>query len=148
MGLLGLCAMFYIPSVKNKMFIDPDKVTMTDYLSGNIDEDNVQTNMRKFMWEDASRRFYDNHELIGSGTGRVQTFFYTEATDARRGGSCITISSYCDAIMAKLVFGYFFGVFCNYNTLHYSLPQIIQRICENEFVGGWSFIARCVCDNV
>lgn len=86
MGLLGLCAMFYIPSVKNKMFIDPDKVTMTDYLSGNIDEDNVQTNMRKFMWEDASRRFYDNHELIGSGTGRVQTFFYTEATDARRGG--------------------------------------------------------------
>jgi len=85
-GLLGLCAMFYIPSVRNKMFIDPDKVTITDYLQGNIDEDNIQTNMRKFMWEDATKRFYDGHELTGSGTGRVQRFFYTEATDARRGG--------------------------------------------------------------
>lgn len=85
-GLLGLCAMFYIPTVKNKMFIHPDQVTITDYLSGNIDENNVQTNMRKFMWEDATHRFYDGHEIVGSGTGRVQTFFYTEATDSRRGG--------------------------------------------------------------
>lgn len=85
-GILGLCSMFYIPAVKNKMFINPNKVTMTDYLTGNIDENNIQTNMRKFMWEDATEKFYDGHELTGSGTGRIQTFFYTEATDARRGG--------------------------------------------------------------
>lgn len=85
-GILGLCVMFYVPDVKNKMFIDPDKVSMSDYLQGNIDETNVQTNMRKFMWESATKMFYDGHELIGSGTGRVQKFFYTEATDARRGG--------------------------------------------------------------
>lgn len=86
MGVLGLCVMFYVPAVKNKMFIDPDKVTMMDYLTFNIDEENVQTNMRKFMWEDATKRFYEGHEMMGSGTGRVQTFFYNEATDARRGG--------------------------------------------------------------
>lgn len=85
-GVLGLCSMFYIPSVKNKMFFRPDEVTITDYVTGNYDEDNVRTNMRKFMWEDATERFYKGHETIGSGTGRVQTFFYTEATDSRRGG--------------------------------------------------------------
>lgn len=85
-GILGLASMFYIPAVKNKMFINPNKVTMMDYLTGNIDENNIRTNMRKFMWEDATERFYDGNELTGSGTGRIQTFFYTEATDARRGG--------------------------------------------------------------
>lgn len=68
------------------MFIDPDKANIVDYMTFNIDENNVQTNMRKFMWEDATKRFYNGHELVGSGTGRVQTFFYTEATDARKGG--------------------------------------------------------------
>lgn len=85
-GLLGLCVMFYVPAVKNKMFLNPDKVQITDYLSGNIDEDNVQMNYRQFMWEDATSKFYEGHELAGSGTGRVQTFFYTEAIDNRRGG--------------------------------------------------------------
>lgn len=68
------------------MFLRPDDVTITDYVTGNYDENNVRTNMRKFMWEDATERFYKGHETIGSGTGRVQTFFYTEATDSRRGG--------------------------------------------------------------
>lgn len=86
MGLAGLLVMFYVPSIKSKMFINPDKANIVDYMTFNIDENNVQTNMRKFMWEDATKRFYKGHELVGSGTGRVQTFFYNEATDARRGG--------------------------------------------------------------
>lgn len=86
MGLIGLLVMFYVPSIKSKMFINPDKANIVDYMTFNIDENNVRTNMRKFMWEDATKRFYKGHELVGSGTGRVQTFFYTEATDARKGG--------------------------------------------------------------
>ena len=85
-GLLGLCSMFYIPAVKNKMFLDPEKVTITDYLTGNIDEDNIRTNMRKFAWEDVTQKFYNGHEIVGSGTGRVQTFYYSEVTDSRKGG--------------------------------------------------------------
>lgn len=86
MGVAGLLMMFYIPSVKEKMFIDPDKASIEDYARLDIDQDNVQTNYRAFMWEDATDMFYDGHELMGSGTGRVQTWFYTEATDSRRGG--------------------------------------------------------------
>lgn len=85
-GVAGLLMMFYIPSVKEKMFIDPDKASIEEYARLDIDQENVQTNYRKFMWEDATDMFYDGHELMGSGTGRVQTFFYTEATDARQGG--------------------------------------------------------------
>lgn len=85
-GAAGLLMMFYIPSVKEKMFIDPDKASIEDYARLEIDQDNVQTNYRAFMWEEATDMFYDGHELMGSGTGRVQTFFYTEATDSRRGG--------------------------------------------------------------
>lgn len=85
-GILGLCTMFYIPAVKNKMFFHADKVTMADFLSGKVQDDDVRNNMRKFMWDDARESFYYGHEMIGSGTGRVQKFFYTEAMDSRRGG--------------------------------------------------------------
>lgn len=85
-GVAGLLMMFYIPSVKEKMFIDPDKASIEEYARLDIDQDNVQTNYRAFMWEDATDMFYDGHELMGSGTGRVQTWFYTEATDNRQGG--------------------------------------------------------------
>ncbi len=85
-GLLGLLSMFYIPTVKHKMFINPENVTISDFISGNVEEDNVRNNMRKFMWENASKTFYEGHEWIGSGSGRVQKFFYTEAMDSRRGG--------------------------------------------------------------
>lgn len=85
-GLLGLCVMFYVPTVKEKMFINPDIVTIEDYLSGNIQEENVRNNMRKWAWTDVNERFYEGHETVGCGTGRVQTFYYTEVTDSRRGG--------------------------------------------------------------
>ena len=86
LGILGLCSMFYIPAVKNKMFFKPEEVTITDYISGNYDENNVRTNMRKFMWEDAEKRFFKEHKLIGTGTGTIHHFFYEVATDARSGG--------------------------------------------------------------
>lgn len=83
--LLGLSAIFYIPQVKEKMFLDPDKVEMEDYLNGNIDEDNIQTNYRKFAWEDIQKRL-EEPGTFGNGTGRVQTWYYTEVTGIRRGG--------------------------------------------------------------
>lgn len=86
LGIIGLCAMFYIPSVKNKMFFRPNEVTLVDYVTGNYNEDNVRTNMRKFMWEDAEKSYYEGHEIVGCGTGTIQHFFYELATDSRRGG--------------------------------------------------------------
>lgn len=85
-AFLGLCALFMIPSVKQKMFFNPDKVTMMDYVTGNYDESNVNTSGRKLSWDDVENWFYKGHELTGSGTGRVQKYFYTEAIGWRRGG--------------------------------------------------------------
>lgn len=85
-GLLGLVVMFYVPHVKEKMFWRPDDVTIEDYLSGNIQEDQVRDNMRKFMWTDAINMYYKGHETVGSGTGSIQHFFYEIATDSRRKG--------------------------------------------------------------
>ena len=46
-GCLGLAAMFYVPQVKSKMYYRPDEVTITDFLTGNVDEDNINTSGRK-----------------------------------------------------------------------------------------------------
>lgn len=85
-AFMALSALFYIPAVKEKMFMNPNKVTMIDYITGNYDKDNVNTSGRKQGWEDVERWFYNDHELIGSGTGRVQTYFYEEAAGWGRGG--------------------------------------------------------------
>lgn len=86
LGILGLCAMFYVPAVKNKMFYNPDEVTMIDYVTGNYNEDNIRTNGRKQGWEDVENWFFKDKKEIGSGTGRVQYYFYEEAQGWRRGG--------------------------------------------------------------
>lgn len=85
-GILGLCSMFYVPAVKNKMFYRPNEVTIVDYVTGNYDENNVRMNGRKQGWEDVEKWFYKDRETIGSGTGRVQKYFYEEAQGWRRGG--------------------------------------------------------------
>lgn len=85
-GILGLVVMFQLPHVKAKMFWHPEKVTMESYLKGEINPDDVRDNMRKFMWEDAMKSYYENHEAFGSGTGAIQHFFYELAMDSRRGG--------------------------------------------------------------
>ena len=141
-GILGLCIMFYVPDVRNKMFINPDKVSMSDYLKGNIDENNVQTNMRKFMWESATEMFYDGHELIGSGTGRVQKFFYTEATDARRGGQLHNdfLVLRCDngnMGLALFIFAYIL-IFLHCLKIYYGYDDPYLKMCA--IVAGSSLI--------
>ena len=86
LGVLSVAALFYIPSLKAKMYFRPDEVTLSDFLTRNVDENNINTSGRGPMWEDCKNWFYKDHELIGSGTGRVQKYMYTEATGFRRGG--------------------------------------------------------------
>lgn len=86
LGVLSVASLFYIPSIKAKMYYNPDEVSLSDFLTGNVDETNINTSGRGPMWEDCKRWFYEEHELIGSGTGRVQKYMYTEATGFRKGG--------------------------------------------------------------
>lgn len=57
------------------MFYD-DRVSVTDFIEGNIDEANLNTNSRSAMWEKLENKFYRNDKLTGSGTGCVQAYMY------------------------------------------------------------------------
>lgn len=85
MACLAVSAIFYIPSVKQKMYFRPDEVTVTDFLTGNVAEDNLNTSGRNEMWKKVNP-FYEEHPMTGSGTGRVQKYFYTEIIGFGRGG--------------------------------------------------------------
>lgn len=85
MAALAISALFFLPAVKSKMYYKPNEVTIEDFISGNVDENNVRTNGRNEMWEKVTP-FYEEHKLAGSGTGRVQKYFYTEILGFGRGG--------------------------------------------------------------
>lgn len=76
-AFLSIASIFYIPSVKKKMYFRPDEVTMTDFLTGNVDEDNINTSGRKNVWKVVTP-FYENNKLIGAGTGTTQDFTYNK----------------------------------------------------------------------
>lgn len=73
--ILGVVAVFSIPSIREKMFYDSD-VTIEDFQAGKIDEDNINTNARVALWQHLERLLYENHEIIGRGTGSVQNYMY------------------------------------------------------------------------
>ncbi|MDE5645120.1 MAG: O-antigen ligase family protein [Muribaculaceae bacterium] len=73
--VLGVAAVFLIPSVRQKMFFD-DNVTITDFREGKIDQENINTNARSAMWEHLEKKFYQGNETSGSGTGAVQAYMY------------------------------------------------------------------------
>jgi O-antigen ligase len=85
MAALAVCALFFIPSIKAKMYFHPDEVTVEDFFTGNVREENVNTSGRNEMWKKVTP-FYEEHKLVGSGTGRVQKYFYTEIIGFGRGG--------------------------------------------------------------
>lgn len=76
-AFLSIASIFYIPSVKKKMYFRPDEVTITDFLTGNVDENNINTSGRENVWK-AVTPFYENNKLVGAGTGTVQDFTYNK----------------------------------------------------------------------
>lgn len=74
--VIGITAIFTIPSLKEKMFYD-DSVTIEDFKEGKIEEENINTNSRAAMWEVLENKFYNRHKLKGCGTGTVQSYMYT-----------------------------------------------------------------------
>ncbi len=75
-AILGVVSIFYVPSVKEKMFFNSEQVTISDLQNGNITMDQINSNGRFAMWEDLYNRFYVPHEVVGSGTGNLQEYMY------------------------------------------------------------------------
>lgn len=74
--ILGVSSVFYIPALRNKMFRDAD-ITLTDFLAGEVNQHDIESNARFAMWDYFEKHFYIGHELTGSGTGATQQHFYT-----------------------------------------------------------------------
>ena len=73
--IAGVMAVFFIPSLHQKMFKD-SSTDIDQFKSGSVSMDDVNTNARVAMWEHLEKRFYQGHEITGSGTGSVQQYMY------------------------------------------------------------------------
>lgn len=73
--IAGVMAVFFIPTLHQKMFKD-SSTNIDQFKSGSVSMDDVNTNARAAMWEHLEKRFYQGHEITGSGTGSVQHYMY------------------------------------------------------------------------
>jgi O-antigen ligase len=76
--LLFIFAIFFIPSIKEKMFVKDSNANVSQLQSGELSKDDIDSNGRFAMWEVLMNKFYTNKaELTGSGTGSVQNYLYS-----------------------------------------------------------------------
>lgn len=73
---LFIVAVFAIPSVREKMFVNSENVSIEQFQRGEISKEDINSNARFAMWEDLEGRFYERKELVGSGIGSVQNYMY------------------------------------------------------------------------
>lgn len=74
--ILGVLAVFFIPTLHEKMFKDTS-TSIEQFQQGELSMQNVETNARQAAWEYCEKKFYEGHEIKGSGTGALQHMFYT-----------------------------------------------------------------------
>lgn len=103
--IVGVIAVFTIPSLKHKMFKrDTKNITIENFQKGGLSMDNVETNARESMWNFLEKSLFNGHELAGSGTGSVQNYMYNNFVF---GGLKVPHSDYvqikCDNGMIGLV---------------------------------------------
>lgn len=77
-GLAGVLAVFTIPSLRSKMFKKNQQVTLEQFREGNVTLENVESNARFSMWENAEKLFYKKHPILGAGTGNLQRYMYED----------------------------------------------------------------------
>lgn len=139
--VLGVAAVFMIPSVRQKMFFD-DNVTISDFREGKISEDNVNTNYRSTMWKDLERIFYEGHETVGSGTGSVQAYMYSHPEEF--GGLTVPHSDFvqqkCDnGLIGLIIYGaIIFFVFADCFRTYWRARSAPLQLCA--IVAGASII--------
>lgn len=152
-GILGICSIFYIPAVKEKMFFDPDKATMTEFLQGGgINDQNVNTNYRRYAWATVQSAVYNDQPYIGAGTGRVQTYYYTEAPKIMRGGQLhndLLLIQLDNGIIGLVLFFVAYGaIFIHclylYNRSHDRYIKIASITAGASILG---MLATCYSDN-
>lgn len=152
--VLGVVAVFTIPTLKEKMFYD-DSVTIKEFTEGKIDEDNINTNTRKAMWEHLEGKFYEPHKIAGSGTGTVQAYMYASSNNKIFGGLKVPHSDFvqqkCDnGLIGLILYGAIaFFVFVDAFHTYWRYDEPALQLCA--IVAGASMIgvyATLYSDNV
>ena len=139
--LLFIVSIFTIPSLKQKMFKD-DNVTIEQLKEGKIRKDNINSNARFGMWEHLMIRFYNQKELLGSGSGCTQNYMYTHFIF---GGLKVPHSDYvqilCDNGIIGLILYLLAGIiaifhsFLIYNRNHRSIVKIVAITAGSTMAG-------------
>lgn len=132
--ILGVVAVFTIPSLRNKMFKkDAKDVSIENFQAGNVGMQQVNTNAREAMWKDLENRFYKDHEMAGSGTGTVQNFMYTHYV---YGGLRVAHSDFvqmkCDnGLIALFLYALcIFSIFCHCFVIYWRNDgNTVVRLC-------------------
>ncbi|MCS2957357.1 O-antigen ligase family protein [Bacteroides salyersiae] len=75
--LLFVIAIFTIPSMKTKMFKESSNISIEQFQQGKVSKDDINSNARFSLWEHLQKRFYNHKEIVGSGTGSVQNYMYS-----------------------------------------------------------------------
>ena len=75
--LLFVIAIFNIPSMKTKMFKESSNISIEQFQQGKVSKDDINSNARFSLWEHLQKRFYNHKEIVGSGTGSVQNYMYS-----------------------------------------------------------------------
>ena len=118
--VIGVAAILFVPQVKNKMFFDPAKVQSVGDIAGAVSGNNVNTNMRGYMWAHLLAQFYVGHEGTGSGLGSVQQYMYENYVF---GGLQVPHSDYvqmlCDSGNAAVLLYLLFPIMLYFYTLKY-----------------------------
>jgi len=103
-ALLLIGIVFTVPNVKKKMFFKEEEKDIAQLQTGEITRGDIKDNGRFAMWDDLMERFYHNKEIVGSGTGSTQNYFYSNFVF---GGLKVAHSDYiqmlCDTGLIGLV---------------------------------------------
>ena len=130
--IAGVIAVFFIPSLNHKMFKD-SSIDIEQFKSGRVSMDDVNTNARLAMWEHLEKKFYQDHEIIGSGTGSVQNYMYNNYIF---GGLKVPHSDFvqmrCDNGLISLILYVIIVLFVFYDCFrtHYTTNNTGVKICS------------------
>ncbi len=77
--VIGAASLFVIPSIREHMFFQPNKVDANEMMfnPGRVDINQINTHGRLDMWERALEVLFEPSPLTGSGLGACQALFYS-----------------------------------------------------------------------
>lgn len=71
--LLGIGAIFFIPAVHEKMFID-DRTTISSMDASSMNFESIQSNGRELIWNTNLELFYKPNPIVGAGLGESMEY--------------------------------------------------------------------------